>query len=194
MKKSPSYVKLLEYLQRDDVNKIIFCFTCGGDSMGDTSAEVSIKKCVDGNGKQVEPHYVLEDLDEDMLETIENIIYDHVEFYVDSDGHYMGESGKVFIELYEDDDEGNSIEFIKESTSEYSEHYSKDVECELNEEEVKFFNEYLENFEMDDSLECWFDDNNLHEQISMRTKKDFVLTEEKEKILKSIYNYRLVID
>ena len=90
-------------------------FYCGGDSMGDTSFVLS-----DENG----------DVDCQALEDFfDDEVYRHVDFYVNSDGHYQGESGQVEIELNEDED---GFYYSKSSTSEWSETETNIIDIELS--------------------------------------------------------------
>ena len=74
-----------------NIKECIMTFSCGGDSMNDTSFLL-----YDNEGKNVFEPIITDYLEED--------VYHKVEFYEVSDGHYMGESGTVTITLekYED--------------------------------------------------------------------------------------------
>ena len=67
-----------------------FSFSCGNESMDDT--DLTFYK----EGKEVKS--------KELSDYFEDAIYDNVEFYDTSDGYYIGESGKVTIELNEDED------------------------------------------------------------------------------------------
>lgn len=115
--------------------KADFEFQCGGDQMNDTSIMFYNEA-----GEEVScPE--LEDF-------IDNEIYNQVEFYVNSDGHYQGESGNVYITLEEDDDaeDGASFVYDKVSESEWSESFSEVAYCELTPAEAEFVNKYIHSF------------------------------------------------
>ena len=99
-----------------------FIFQCGGDQMNDT-----------------EIHFYNDAGDEVMCDELEGYIdgevYNQVEFYVNSDGHYQGESGSVYIEL---NDEGDDFTYSKTSESEWNESFSEVGYCELTEQEIAF--------------------------------------------------------
>ena len=68
-------------------------FSCGGDSMNDYSFTFY------GGGKEIESS--------ELKDYFDDAVYKHVEFYVNSDGHYQGEAGTVEITLDNDDDDLN---------------------------------------------------------------------------------------
>ena len=89
-------------------------FSCGGDSMNDYSFEF----CKDGVGK-VES--------EELKDFFDNEVFKKVEFYENSDGHYIGEAGSVEIELNgtgEEDDE-HFFSYSKTSQSEWNESFTE---------------------------------------------------------------------
>ena len=61
-------------------------------------------------------------------------MYNRVDFYVNSDGHYIGESGIVKIELNED---GDDFYFMKSAEAEYSESIDSEYFVELSDDEIK---------------------------------------------------------
>ena len=105
-----------------------FIFSCGGDSMNDYHFE-----------------YFTEDHDEipsfEHETELEDMVFKRVDFYVNSDGHYMGEDGTVTIELNEEEDDFN---FSKEAESEYCERITSEVTAVLTDEEVDYINKYAE--------------------------------------------------
>lgn len=112
-------------------NKIESCemkFSCGGDSMDDYEFVFYNNK-----KKQVECDELVDFFDEE--------VFKRVEFYVNSDGYYIGESGTVEITL----DEGieRAFDYMKRATSEYSESFTETTEIELNEKEVDFISKYV---------------------------------------------------
>lgn len=105
-----------------------FDFNCGGDQMNDTE----IKFFNDKNEEVDCPE--LEDY-------IDGEIYNQVEFYVNSDGHYQGEFGVVTIELNGEEDEDEDFTYSKSSQSEWNESFDTTTFCELTEDEFNFFKE-----------------------------------------------------
>ena len=96
--------KIIKLWKELGVTHIDFEFCCGGDSMNDTTLNI---------------HKGDEIIENNELETFfDNEVYKRVEFYVNSDGHYQGESGNVLIEL---NDEGDDFNFMKSAQSEWCE-------------------------------------------------------------------------
>lgn len=104
-------------------------FDCGGDSMGDYYFSFYKKE----NEKSVE--VISKDLDSYFSEAV----YEHVEFYVNSDGHYIGESGTVHISLDDDDLEEPRFSYSKESKTMFSESKQLRVTLDLSEKELELF-------------------------------------------------------
>lgn len=143
----------------------VFNFSCGGDSMGQTEV------CLYSENEQIKDTFLEEFFDTE--------VYNYVEFYEISDGHYLGESGDVHITLNEYD-EVAEFEYSKTSTSEYSEMVANTVEIELTEEEKEFFSNYIANIDGDSYGDSATDG------MVINYLKDFLLTEEKQNILDSI--------
>lgn len=87
-------------------------FSCGGDSMNDYHFEFFDKDNNVVESEVLDSYFDME-------------IFDAVEFYVNSDGHYMGESGNVEIELNYGEELGEGEEDVF--------NYSKSAESEWNE-------------------------------------------------------------
>lgn len=144
-------------------------FNCGGDSMGDTSFSFSDDKG-DVSCQELE-HY------------FDNEVYKHVDFYVNSDGHYQGESGTVEITL---NDEGDDFEYCKNAQSEYSESHTSTTEIELSPNMIEFIKENVSNI------------NGAKGGIVINFKREFVMTDEQEalqeeleeKLLSEISSYQ----
>lgn len=143
----------------------VFNFNCGGDSMGQTEV------CLYDKNGQIRDTFLEEFFDTE--------VYNYVEFYVNSDGHYLGESGDVHITLNEDG-EIAEFEYSKTSTSEYSEMVTETVEIELTEDEKEFFSNYITNINGDSY------GHTATDGMVINYSKDFLLTEEKQNILDSI--------
>jgi hypothetical protein len=138
-----------------------FRFTCGGDSMGDTELVF-----FNGSDTQVEDEF-------GFTSYFEDEVYKHVSFYEASDGHYMGESGVVHIELNDEDDD---FEYIKSAQSEWSNTYSDEMLCEITTKEAEFLTEYVAGMSNSDWNGGRID-----------YKKDFILTDEIEKMVDELH-------
>jgi hypothetical protein len=140
------------------ITHIDFEFTCGGDSMNDTTLVIH-------KGDEV--------VENDRISTyFDNEVYNAVEFYVNSDGHYMGESGNVLIEM---NDEGDGFYFMKSAQSEWCERMISEVEVELTDEEVQFVKEFVRDLNGGDG-----------ERINLNYKKDFIINEKRKELINSI--------
>lgn len=133
-------------------------FNCGGDSMGDTSFVLS-----DENG----------DVDcQELEDFFDNEVYQHVDFYVNSDGHYQGESGTVEIELNEDED---YFCYSKYASSEYFETKTDIIYIELSPKMIEFINKNISNI-----------NGSFDEGATINFKRDFIMSNEDEVLLKEI--------
>jgi len=148
--------EIISLWKEKNVDHVDFTFDCGGDSMGDTDITILNK---DGEEIQVP----------EIDEYINEVIYDKVDFYVNSDGHYIGENGVVIIELDEDD-----LTFSKDATSEFSETFTEDTTVELSKEEAEFVANHIGNINGDDNNEA------------VLYKHDFIITDEDEARAKNI--------
>ena len=140
------------------ITHIDFEFTCGGDSMNDTT--LLIRK-----GEETIENDVIHDY-------FDNEVYRAVDFYVNSDGHYMGENGVVRIGL---NDEGDGFYYSKSAQSEYCERVTSEVEIELTDDEVAFVKEFVRDINGGES-----------EGANMNYKKDFIINEKRKKLIDSI--------
>ncbi len=111
-------------------------FSCGGDSMSDYSFTfyTKNKSAVTGRPENIEVE------SEELKSFFDIQIFDDVEFYVNSDGHYIGESGNVVITLNDDED---GFEYDKQSQSEWSESYEETIHIKLSNSEVQFVKKKL---------------------------------------------------
>lgn len=149
---------LIEKWKEYKIAKAEFVFSAGGDSMGDVEMTF-----YDDKGAEVE-------VSEDFSNAIDEEVYQNVEFYENSDGHYQGESGTVFIGLEDDE-----LTYTKDAISEYSNSYSDTVTLELTEEEYNYVDNHISDFANDE-----IDD------VTFTYSKDFFITEEMEAIENSI--------
>ena len=149
---------IIKIWKEKNIDHVNFNFSCGGDSMNDTSIEI-----FDKEGELVQ--------DSELETYFDDKTYNNVEFYVNSDGHYQGEFGVVTIEFDEDE---NDFTYSKSSSSEWSESSVNEAEIELTDEEVKFVADYVLNI------------NGGEDDIQTNYKKDFILTNEQEETLKGL--------
>lgn len=146
---------MLELWKKYNVKYAEFEFSCGGDSMNDELLRMYDKQ-------NVEIIYPASSELADLEQKIISSIYDNVNFYVNSDGHYIGEYGIVTVQLNEND----TFEYIKNATSEY-------------------IKENMESIDISDIILSYDDILKYISQISgnnhdcmITYSKDFILTEE----------------
>lgn len=132
-----------------------FIFDCGGDSMNHTELNFYGEKDVQIKDAQLE-------------EFINEETYKNVEFYVNSDGHYIGENGEVHIKL---NDEEDDFEFDKSSISEWEESYSAELEVDFTQEERDFL--FAKVMEMEFAGE---DADDAFDNVDIRYKADTILS------------------
>jgi len=122
--------EIIELWKKLDIQRCEMEFSCGGDSMNETDFTF-----YGSQDKQV---------DADELESyFEGEVYNQVEFYEVSDGHYMGEFGQVIITLEDDDDEP-FFQYDKQSQSEWEEREIEVMKYDLTDSEVKFLTEKVD--------------------------------------------------
>jgi len=143
------------------IQEVEFEFDCGGDSMGSTEIRIYTNK---SNNETIE--------NETISDFIDDEVYKHVDFYVNSDGHYSGESGIVYIHL---DDDEESLTYYKCGRSNYNEMHTEKVDVLLSDEEVQFLNEFVSSF-----------GGGMDEIFGVNYKKDFILTDELEVAIKDL--------
>jgi hypothetical protein len=128
-------------------------FYCGGDEMGDYSFEY-----YNADDELVECSELDKFFDEE--------VFKQVDFYVNSDGHYIGESGTVHIELEEED-----FSYIKSAQSEWQETISNTLTIHLTDEQIAYLKEYVRDF-----------NGGVDEFANFNYSKDFIMTDEHERI------------
>jgi hypothetical protein len=158
LEKEPIDLLIKEWLEKG-VDRAEFEFSCGGDSMNDTSLVF-----FDKENKEVI-------MSNESRETLDNDIYSNVEFYVNSDGHYQGEHGTVLVEF---NVEENKFNYSKSATEEWSESFTDIIKLEITPELHKFCKEYV----LEISGEFDF--------LDIEYAKDFYINSEKYKMLEDI--------
>lgn len=155
--------RIIQLWKENNVAEAVFTFSCGGDSMNDT--EWAFKNA---NGDELK-------LDAELEDYFNDEVYQKVNFYVDSNGHYNGEAGTVTVELVElDEDEGEEPYFTysKCAESEYSESHTETVEVPLTASEAEFIRKYVLNI-----------NGGNDENFVLNYKGDCMLTDDDEAIL-----------
>jgi hypothetical protein len=151
--------ELIKEWKEKGVDRAEFEFSCGGDSMNDTSLVF-----LDKEGKEVI-------MSNESKETLDNDIYKEVEFYENSDGHYQGESGIVLVEF---DIEENQFGYSKSATEEWSESFTDIIELEITPELHKFCKEHI------------FEISGESDYLDIEYAKDFYINSEKLEMLVDI--------
>lgn len=133
-------------------------FNCGGDQMNDYTFTFYGE-----DKKEIECDELNDYFDEE--------VYKNVEFYVNSDGHYMGESGYVYIKL-EDDEE--SFCYTKDAESEWSETFTQIGHLKLSDDYKNFVQSKVQSIVGGEDGEA------------INYKSDCILTDEEEQIVEKI--------
>ena len=155
-------IKLWKELGVEQVN---FEFSCGGDSMNDTSITIEGK-----DGSEID--------NVELRDYFDDAVYKRVEFYEASDGHYQGEFGNVYITLSDDEDD---FDYNKSSKSEWSERVDSEVPVELTDEQMKFIKSKVLNINGD----C--------DSLNVNYKNDCILSDKEEELVDDLENTLLDI-
>lgn len=141
-----------------------FEFSCGGDSMNDTTLNFYDQKNKVIQSGNLEGYFDSE-------------IYRVVTFYEASDGHYQGEAGVVMIELDDESDDVNDHDFTysKDSQAEYNEQFTEVIDIKLTAEQVNFIQLNVSNMNGGDS-----------DSTTINYKRDFIMTDDDERIQNEI--------
>ena len=140
------------------VDYVHFEFSCGGDSMNETSIKIYNSKHFEIDSNEIRIY-------------IDDVIYRNVEFYDASDGHYIGESGFVKIRLTEDEED---LDYLKVSQSEWCEKITSEIQVLLTEKEVQFIKDKVLNI------------NGQEGATTTNYKQDCILNDEEERFVTSI--------
>jgi hypothetical protein len=157
----------LQKWKEHNVDRVEFIFSCGGDSMNDTSIEIYDKE---------ENIIEVPEIDD----YIDDAVYNNVTFYENSDGVYMGEEGKVIITLTDDE---TDFDYCKVSQEEWSESTPFTEKFVLTDEEVDFIDKYVSDI----------NGNMVEDNYNVNYKIDFVQTDElvelEEQLVEKIQHY-----
>jgi hypothetical protein len=103
----------------------------------------------------------------------EEEVFDRVDFYVNSDGHYLGEFGTVHIELNEEE---NRFEYSKSGSSEYSETTTENFDYQLTDEEFILLRDKISDINGD----SW--------STNVNYKTDCIINDDESNILEELEN------
>jgi hypothetical protein len=159
--------EIVELWKKLGIVRCLLTFDCGGDSMGSMEWQYFDKKETE-----------ITDGVAELTSFFEDEVFRNVEFYVNSDGHYIGENGTVTITLEDDE-----FDYVKEAMSEFSESYTEEVLVELTKDEKKFIEEKIENLGGGENGWRSADDDPL-----VNYKVDCILTNKDQKILEELMN------
>jgi len=142
------------------IDHCIMNFSCGGDSMNDFSFEF-----FDENENVLHSN--------ELDNFFEEEVFDRVDFYVNSDGHYLGEFGTVHIELNEEE---NRFEYSKSGSSEYSETTTENFDYQLTDEEFILLRDKISDINGDN----W--------RTNVNYKTDCIINDDESNILEELEN------
>ncbi len=145
-----------------NVDRVVLTFNCGGDSMGDMEWDV----------RTADDELIS---NEDLTSYFDREVFNRVDFYVNSDGHYIGESGTVTILLEDDMEAEQDFIYNKEAYSDYSESHESTVLIELTDAEVAYIKEYIRDI-----------NGGAEERVNINYSKDFIMTDEMVELEASI--------
>ncbi len=111
---------------------------------------------------------------EELTDYFDSEVFNRIEFYECSDGHYIGESGVVEITL-EGEGEDEGFEYYKDATSEWSERYFGQMNVPLTDTELSFIKEKVLNMNGGD----WGEPN-------INYKVDCIVTDDEEKMMNDL--------
>jgi hypothetical protein len=164
--------ELITLWKKHNIDHVEFDFYCGGDSMGDTTLRIYDKKGQSLNDKidfERENGSSWGTYNERILTLIEDKIYADVEFYVNSDGHYQGESGMVEMTFNEEE---SMFDCSKSSESEWSERETNNILVDITKEEFEFINKYVESIVGGEG-----------DFTTYNYKKDFIIDDKRQKLI-----------
>lgn len=146
------------------ISRAEFEFSCGGDSVNDTTLNFYDEKETNIQSSELEDYFDRE-------------VYRAVTFYEVSDGHYQGEAGVVTIELNEESDDETEHEFTysKSAQAEYNEQFTEVIDIKLTAEQLAFIEKNVSNINGGDG-----------DSTTINYKRDFIMTDDDERIVDEI--------
>ena len=133
-------LQAIQIWKENAIINAIITYDCGGDSMGDMTTVFYAE-----NGE------ITFDGSNNLADYLENLSFEKVEYYVNSDGHYMGENGTVEIFLDEDMDEPD-FDFLKSAEYEYSESEYYEIWVELTDIEKNTLKKYVQSIMAEEDI------------------------------------------
>jgi hypothetical protein len=156
------------------VHEAKFHFACGGDSVNETSWVF-----LDSKGETIDSSSL------SVVESqLESDVYDNIQFYEASDGHYLGESGTVNVTL---NDEGDGFDMYKSSIEQWSETISVDQEIDISEELGRLLHKKIDSIV---SVDGWGIRSGFGE-TERNYKEDCIITDREEELI-SEFEGRLI--
>jgi len=142
-------------------------FSCGGDQMDEYTFAYYDEKGREIKAESLDGYFDIE-------------VFDRVDFYEASDGHYVGERGYVEITLEEEEGEGSFFNYSKCAVSIYNEEMSTEVDVKLTEDESRVFKENIVSISKDfHSEDCHY----VYRKDCIISEKDYETIESIEKEL-----------
>lgn len=154
-------VKTKDTIKLWNEKNIKYCemeFSCGGDSMNDYTFTYFT---------EADSFH-----DSDLDNYFDNEVYHNVNFYVNSDGHYLGENGIVHIEL---DDEGENFTYSKSAQSEWTETIDSELLIQLTDEQAEFIRKNVSDI-----------NGGFDEGVNINYSRNFIMTDREEELQKEI--------
>lgn len=150
--------KAIEVWKSNNVHTAYLDFDCGGDSMNDM--DISFE---DEEGNEIE--------NDELAIYLQDEVFEKVEFYECSDGHYQGESGVVTITLNKS---GDGFAYKKDAESEWHEMVPSILTYVLKEEQANLIKSKIQNI------------NGDYDNININFKTDCLLSDNEEKTLNEL--------
>lgn len=151
--------------KKNNIKECVMEFSCGGDSMNEYEFSFYDEKNKKLNNQDTK----------ELNNFFEDEVFKEVEFYVNSDGHYMGEFGSVEITLNEDDEDEPFFEYCKSANAEFIENGSDEIEIEFNKKQIQVLQSKVLNLNGGEG-----------ESGNVNYKNDCVITDEEEQIIDHI--------
>lgn len=162
--------EIIPIWKTNNINRVEFTFDCGGDEMGDTNVTI-----YDNDDNEIQ--------NPEIEEFINDEVFNKVDFYEASDGHYQGENGTVTITLVEEEGEEPYLSYSKDSEGEFNEPFQEKTQIELTQEEADFIRQNVDSISGDD-MEIY-----LHYNGDVVDENDITIKIE-EKIQDFVANFR----
>ena len=154
-------VKTKDTIKLWNEKNIKYCemeFSCGGDSMNDYTFTYFT---------EADSFH-----DSDLDNYFDNEVYHNVNFYVNSDGHYLGENGIVHIAL---DDDKENFTYSKSAQSEWTETIDSELLIQLTDEQAEFIRKNVSDI-----------NGGYDEGVNINYSRNFIMTDREEELQKEI--------